>query len=509
MYEDKVKKGPCPKCTTSKGFVEFPNGSKKCFSCGYYTNSNGFDRGGLEDLEFSGTVQAILKRNINLNTVTKYNVSTNEAGQRSYHYYNSGSITSVKTKTELPDGNRYTIQGKHKNVQLFGSHAFPPNSSPNLVITEGEDDAMAAYQMLGSVIPCVSLVNGSSSVKTGLADNMEYVNSFKNIYLCFDADEPGRKATDQALKLLPMHKVKVMDLTHGEMKDACDYNISPEGISLFQKVFNLAEYPKPTGIVSGREAWEKAIDTPPVSTVVNYPWECLNIKTMGMRFGEVVMLTAQSGVGKSYIMNEVLYKVLTETNYNVGSIGQEENEKDFGKRLMSIKLDKPVHFKHVRNQVPKEEWDKAKAELPLERTHGHYEVGSLDIDEILAMVQYMVEGLGCKFIFYDHISMAVADQRNMDERKALDKLSTKLKALAKKLDFCCVIVSHLNRDGEIKGSSNPEKIADTWIDMKRDLMQGENITSLTVRKNRFVGPTGPSGLLYFDDETYRITEKVE
>lgn len=512
----KTGKGPCPKCTSSDAYHMYSDGSTYCFSCKYYIASSGIDKDSRISKEplidtLASEVKSIQERRIDAKTCETYGVTTLDDGTRVYKFYDrQGVLSNLKYKKDSPK--TFWNKGNLSESTLFGQSVFPPNSAPYVIITEGEDDALAAHQMLSGG-PAVSIKSGASSAKKDIVDNFDYLNSFKTIYLAFDNDAPGVKATEEVARVLPSHKLRVLDLSHNTWKDPCDYNSTNEGRDTFKRLFIFAKKPVPKGIISGREAWEEAMDRPTKSTVARYPWECLNTSTRGLRFGEVVLLTAPSGVGKSYVLNEILNGVLNTTSYNIGMIGQEEDDADFSKRLMSIKLSKPIHFDDVRARVTAEEWDRAQKEIPLERCHGFFEVGSLDIDEILSTVTYMVEGLGCKFVFYDHISMTVSDQRNaLDERKALDRLSTRLKALAKKLDFCCVIVSHLNREGEVRGSANPEKICDTWIDLRRELLGADdasrNLTEIVIRKNRFVGTTGPSGVLFFDLETYRLTEYI-
>ena len=55
-----------------------------------------------------------------------------------------------------------------------------------------------------------------------------------------------------------------------------------------------------------------------------------------------------------------------------------------------------------------------------------------------------------------------------DERKALDYLSTRLTMMVKELNFGLILVSHVNDQGQTRGSRNISKIADCWIHLERD-----------------------------------------
>lgn len=62
-----------------------------------------------------------------------------------------------------------------------------PEDAKEVIITEGEYDAMAAYQALG--IPSVSLPNGATNLPTQV---LPYFEKFERIYLWMDADQAGQ-----------------------------------------------------------------------------------------------------------------------------------------------------------------------------------------------------------------------------------------------------------------------------------------------------------------------------
>src|SRR5690606_12201036 len=126
---------------------------------------------------------------------------------------------------------------------------------------------------------------------------------------------------------------------------------------------------------------------------------------------------------------------------------------------------------------------------------------------------FLVANCGCKYIFLDHISIVVSGLVEEDERKALDKISTQLAMLANDLEFALILVSHVNDHGQTRGSRNISKVAHKWIHLDRDITAADederNTTYVTVKKNRGGHETGPAGKLFFDPETYMMTEKVD
>ena len=59
---------------------------------------------------------------------------------------------------------------------------------------------MSGYQMInaakGTNFPAIG-VKSSSDAERAVRKNLEYLYTFENVVLCFDMDEPGRKATEK------------------------------------------------------------------------------------------------------------------------------------------------------------------------------------------------------------------------------------------------------------------------------------------------------------------------
>jgi len=90
---------------------------------------------------------------------------------------------------------------------LFGWHTIPHDAT-EIVITEGEYDAMAVYQATGR--PCVSLPNGCRSLPVEVLPMLE---RFETIYLWMDNDGPGREGAEAFAKKLGMGRALLVQPT--------------------------------------------------------------------------------------------------------------------------------------------------------------------------------------------------------------------------------------------------------------------------------------------------------
>jgi hypothetical protein len=87
---------------------------------------------------------------------------------------------------------------------LFGWHTVPPDAT-DIVLTEGEYDAMAVHQVTGR--PAVSLPNGCRSLPVEVLPMLE---RFDTIYLWMDNDGPGREGAEQFAKKIGVNRCMIV-----------------------------------------------------------------------------------------------------------------------------------------------------------------------------------------------------------------------------------------------------------------------------------------------------------
>jgi twinkle protein len=133
----------------------------------------------------------------------------------------------------------------------------------------------------------------------------------------------------------------------------------------------------------------------------------------------------------------------------------------------------------------------------------------------------MVQGLDCKVIFLDHISIVISGIEEGDERRLIDNTMTKLRSLVEELKCAMFVVSHLKRPegkgheegqvtslNQLRGSHSLAQLSDAVIGFERN-QQSEsdsNVMQVRVLKNRFSGDTGIATTLIYDKQTGRLTE---
>lgn len=515
-----VKHDACPKCG-SKDNLAIYDDHETCFTdgCNYrknYKNKRGDDMAAeapnkeTKDLVPlpSKTMPALKSRGLDSSTINKYHVTVNTNPENDIEaVFPRFNEEGFHTANQIRLANKqFRCQGAINEATLFGQQFFPAGGR-SITVTEGYYDTMAAFQLTGSRYPNVGVMSASSAKKE-VVNNFEYLNSFEKIVLNFDADDPGQKAAKEVAQLFEPGKVFILKLQKG--KDANEYLLNGNIQEYVNEWFRAPVF-MPDGLKLGTEMWEHIRDHKTPHSVP-YPWNGMNQKTYGIRLSELVLLTAETGVGKTSVCKELEYSLLTneeliEKGYGVGFLHLEEPKYDTAIGLMSIHANKPFHLPDTEKS--EEELRSAyDAVINNERVVIWDHFGSNDIDVVLAKIRHMA-ALGCKYIVVDHLSIIVSDQSG-DERKQLDEISTKLKTLMMNLDIACICVIHVNRQGQVRGSAGPEQIANIIVRLERDKKDPDdwrrNITTLTVEKNRFCGRTGPACYLFFNEVTNRLEE---
>ena len=106
--------------------------------------------------------------------------------------------------------------------------------------------------MLGSKFPVVSIRDGAPSALRSIKSNLDFLDNFEHIVICFDNDEAGRLASNKVAEILPPKKVRIVSLA---LKDANEYLINGAGKDFINEWWSAKPY-TPEGIVEGSSLWE-------------------------------------------------------------------------------------------------------------------------------------------------------------------------------------------------------------------------------------------------------------
>ena len=542
-----VEHKPCPACRNTGGdkagdnLSVYSDGHGYCNACGHYekkvkhltfsaTSNNYKERPTMQStITPRGTSGSAIKdRRISGKITSKFGVtvSFNKEGKIDKHYYpyfdskDTNNLIGYKERTVATK--EFQIIGTNKGSGLFGQEANR-SGGKYLTICEGEIDALSISEMFDGKWQVVSLKNGANSASRDVKDNLEYIESFDNVVLCFDQDPAGFEAVKAVQDIISVGKLKVCKLP---MKDANEMLMNGK-IKEFTNAWWSAESYTPAGIIRGKDTWEYLIKSND-SVTVDYPWQGLNKFTYGFRTKELVTITSGAGMGKTSVVKELESYILNTTEDNLAIIHLEEAIETSVTGLMSIEADVPLHIPQYARELSETDkkalWQKSVGDRNV-FFYDHW--GSMSEDSLLNVIRSYAKSYECRWIILDHLSIVVSDQDGIaDERKAIDAIMTKLRKIVQETGVGLFLISHLKRPqgkaheeggqvslSELRGSAAIAQLSDIVIGLERNQQDDDpiirNQTTLRVIKNRFSGLTGKACRLQYDSETGRLTEVTE
>lgn len=550
----------CPQCVsrgrdkTRNHLMLFKDGGAYCNRCGYTeapetftppeqeVNKEPLDAVGIANvvkkIQENSALHPLTNRGIKLHTCQHFGYRTGLStadGSTPVAYYaplfsDKREIMGYKVKT--PDKRIWT-EGKAKDSMMFGWDVCPDRGN-KVFITEGQEDAMSVYQVIyenvepqyRNRIAVMSLQNGARSAEKELLLNMEKIQGFKEVVLCFDMDEAGAEAVNKSLTVLDHSKVRVARYA---LKDANEMLKAGKDRELYFDLIQAGP-PKPDKIISGNEITLDMISTP-LRPGIMTPYPGLNAKIQGLRYGpgagEVTVICAGTGFGKTTLARELDYHLIKNTNLNIGHIFLEEQDIKTAQGLIAIDNNVPLGaFRKDPSIVPLELRRKSLTALIQNgRTHFMKHWGSLDSSVLIDHMMYLGKVCGCAFIFLDHISLVVSGEQSSSEgeRKDLDILMTKLAAFAEESGTSVIAVVHLKRPDKgsynegkkvsltaLRGSAAIEQLAHNVLAIEGD-QSGNNPNNrvLRVLKCREWGDIGEADLLVYQQDTGRLVNQLD
>ena len=527
---------PCHMCGSSNAGAVYDDNHFYCFSCrGYSKFAYLEDEDVVVEMEsYKKPAQDTpwSKRNISDAVKDYYDVTASDKLVRFPYFDSSGMRIAHKVRAA---GKIFSTEGSFKDSVLFGMHTLNKAGSARsstIIVTEGEADAMAAFQMANSIAPealsiskrnaivhAVSIKSGAASSERDFKNHLEFLESFSRVFICFDSDSAGEQPVERCAKLLSPGKAYVVRLEH---KDPCEYSKRGLSSEFLAHLKDAACY-TPAGISNAASNFDGLWSEQNLSSI-DFPWKRLQQKTMGIRAREICTWAAGTGVGKSSILRELQHYYLKTTSANIGIIALEESVDRTRRGILAVEANDRLHLNEVFAKYSKEEVKKYfDNTLASGRVFIYDHFGSLEMEDLLNRVRYMVQGLDCKYIFIDHLSILVSGLDITDERKAIDRTMTMLRQVTEETGCAIHLVTHLRRlnsdrsheDGEevnlghLRGSHGIAQISDTVISLERDTQSDDavecNTTTLRVLKCRYTGDVGMADKLFYDKATGRMT----
>lgn len=478
------------------------------------------DKEHIESLECRGWRERKIAKKVN----EKYGVRSefNEDGELVARYYPStdknSNIVGYKRR-KLPKDFLGIGNTKSTN-QMFGQDIWE-SGQKYLAITTGEEDALALAQTLNTVkdgrefwTPVVSITAGDRSIIKQIKAQFEYINSFEKVILFFDMDESGQKDAEEAARLLNPGKAHIAKTP---LKDASDM-VKASRTNELRTAFFKAERFSPVDVCTLGQLWDE-FENSVEDDIIPLPpefGELADLMGGGPAAGEVTVIGALTSVGKSTMLNNLVYHIAMNTPKRTGLMYLESSPREIVRSFLSIhteqnlSLQKYTEMNMDKLKVQFQEMIGKDDKIVTVNHNGSF----TSVEQMFEKIRWLVKAMGCEVVVVDPLQAAVPSNEN----NVIDSFMDSLLKLAKETGASIIVVSHMKKPDDdkphavseysLKGSSAINQIAFNTILMSRDKVSDvekiRNSTKLTLVKCRRTGLTNNAGWLKYNPESAKI-----
>ncbi len=361
---------------------------------------------------------------------------------------------------------------------------------------EGEFDAIALAS-LG--------LNAVAIAGTGGVKKLEELAHYRRIYLAFDDDMAGHKATETGLKMFKPGHAKAVTLS----PDPNDWLASLE-VQEPKAFWNMAHGSKLVERAADHgEAMVEYMDDPDAKA--GEPTGIVGLDSLlggGKRLGEVTVLHAEAKSGKNTLWHQMMYNWL-ERDIAIGYASREISPStEVLPQLFSIHLNKNLWATGLADgdyhiiEEKLESW-------PLYFAKGYGTFLEADIVEWMEALSYQ----GVQYYFFDHLHYMLEDSGNHAQAAEMARL---FKTMAKRLNVHVDLIVQPNKlyDGakvsrqSLKGCSGVEQALDNLLLFNRIPHEdGKKSNRSDLEVSLIRSKLGKSGLITLEYDPANTTMK--
>tara|TARA_R110000764_G_scaffold103481_2_gene189116 strand:+ start:567 stop:2144 length:1578 start_codon:yes stop_codon:yes gene_type:complete len=514
----------CPNCSSSDAFAY--NTVKMvgvCYSCGssYPKKGKTYSQDILDTYPLDNNnnssepfVVEVASSNRNLkycgirgiadDVMEFYDVKTlmdanNKPLQQEY-IYPSGS----KKIRKLPK--TFTATGRMD--ELFGMNLFVAGSSKFVTITEGELDALSAWQMIGRgsryPTPMVSLPSANPS-KAFWENIIPWLDSFEKIILSVDKDGAGDAVAQKINNIFP---TKVYRVDHTLYKDANEFLQAGKASEYKSAWFNAQRF-MPDNVLHSAKDLLELFDHTPDHSYIPTGIKAFDDKAMGLMQGHFTVFKAPTGIGKTELMRYLEWNFI-KRKITFATSHLEETKLRSVLGLVSYDLKDNLTRKDLVEQKGKtNEVRNSITNLGDSQNYYQYFLKDGDgADELITQIRMFKEAYDCKFVLFEPIQDVISVSSSDNKEAALAELAVRLSKLAADLNVGIITIAHTNEDNEIKYCKMIGQRASVVVRLDRDKdaedIMDKNTTQLIIEKNRPTSEEGRAGEMLFDTRTFTM-----
>ncbi len=377
----------------------------------------------------------------------------------------------------------------------------------SLVIVESETDCMAAYQM--RIHNVVALTTGATSF---LPEWVQWVQQFKNIYICLNSDMAGQRGAYKIAEKIGFKKCRNLILPTNDINDYLLEKSSKEFLHEFKNVkeFSIKNITRISEYVEQLDEW---FSTEGSLKGLELPFDKINNYVKGFKHEDLIILTGDAGIGKTTFSLNILLSFLKKNHKCLGFF-LEGKIMYYILRMMSIETKTKVE---ELNDFP-EDWKNIKKKF-LDYQMFFYSGPQLVLNphNLAELLSVAVKTYDIEYVIIDNLQKFVKDDRNVVQQ--ISQAVSVLKDLAVDLKIPILLISHIRKlEGnrkrismhDAKSSSTIYQDADMffilWNNKKQNAEDDDLIFSIA--KNR-MGEGGQDISIIFEKQIALFRERID
>lgn len=350
-----------------------------------------------------------------------------------FPFLRDGELVMAKVR-EAKDGAAPRPTEANCEPCLFGWQVVS-NSAREVILTEGEIDAMSVYEM---GFPAMSLPygGGGGNKQQWIESEYERLAVYDQVYLCLDNDEPGQQAVAEIAKRLGEDRLRVIRIP-APYKDANDLLTKAKfGKAEMANLIMRADHFDPAELISPAQLRDKVLGAGSTADApgIDLPWP----KTHGefrMRYGETVVVAGVNGHGKTEIVGNITAGALSQ-----GARVCTASYEFLPDRYMTRLVRQMIGVEDPAESAKSEVLDYLEGRMWLVNARGRERA-----TRTLEVFRYAARRYGVRMFVIDNLSKCgIADDDLQAQKDFIDQLSE----FAREMDVIVLLVMHMTKGDE-------------------------------------------------------------
>ncbi len=523
----------CPLCgdDRNKFYMNQDNGLNDCKICGWSGNIYQLQAklGGLDDI--TSVTEMISKKYKSLdNRITEEFVKNLKGNSTALNYlrergfaddiidhFKLGCENNWITIPHFQDKKLWNIKKRNYVEKEFIRIAGQPTvlfnidnirtDKPTIVLVESETDTIAAYQM--GIKNVIGLTAGAETFKPKW---IPFFRQFKKVFVCLNSDTVGQKGAYKLAEKIGFDKCRNVILPTNDVNDYLQEYSSEDFLNEFGKArqFNLKNVTDMSEYIDNIDEW---FDEDGSMSGIQTQYEKLNSFLAGLKKEDLIIVSGDTGIGKTTFNLNILYHFLKNNRRCLGFFLE-------GKIMYYIMRMMSIHTRKNMDDLRKneEDWLNTKeifSSMPMFFYSGSQ--SDLDFHKLKDLMSAAVKLYDIEYVLIDNLQRLVKSSRDVvNETSAA---VAELKSLAVDLQIPIVLISHIKKIErgvkrivmhDAKSSSTIYQDSDIYLVLwdNKNIEEQENDLILTIEKNR-MGEGGKDIPMIYNKELAIFQERIE